>query len=225
MIVEPLEPIEPEEERLWRYVGPPDDEAARLARLEREREAQARAAAAEEHRRQADEARRRQAIEKFCGIPTTDAFDAVRPKPWIGGFLYGPAGVGKTHEAICRVLSVPLGSGVFVGVLEYLDQARDKELGRLDGFRERRLCTIRKAEHLVLDDIGLNRVTPLSLEALYRLVDARWQTKAETLVTSNLTPKELASLLGDRIASRVLAQEFGPRVEMTGEDRRLRGRS
>jgi DNA replication protein DnaC len=76
---------------------------------------------------------------------------------------------------------------------------------------------------LVLDDLDIERTSGAALETLGKLVDRWYRIEQPLLVTTNATPKELASRYGrtgERIASRLKA---GPWVHVAGPD--LRGRS
>jgi DNA replication protein DnaC len=68
----------------------------------------------------------------------------------------------------------------------------------------------------VLDDVGMRDLTPAQFDSLLWLCNAR--EGRPLIVTSNLSPKDLAGALGDsRIPSRLAA---GWVVEVTGEDMR-----
>lgn len=74
------------------------------------------------------------------------------------------------------------------------------------------------ARLLVLDDVGASKSTEWTEEINYRLVNHRYENELPTLFTSNLTPKELAGMVGDRVASRLV--EMTRPVAVHGEDRR-----
>lgn len=75
-----------------------------------------------------------------------------------------------------------------------------------------------RASVLVLDDIGASKSTEWTEEINYRLVNLRYERELPTLFTSNLPPKELAEMVGDRVASRLM--EMTRPVVLKGEDRR-----
>lgn len=164
-----------------------------------------------------DAARTRNREER--GIPEGPPFDAVVAQPWKSGLLYGETGTGKTHLAICRARSVP--TSVFVTVRDLIKLARGREFDRLDEYEERRWARIHRASHLVLDDLGAPRDTPLALDTLDGLFDERWLHQAPVLATSNCTPVELRRRF-PRAISRLLA--FGPPEKLRGPDRRLGSR-
>lgn len=71
---------------------------------------------------------------------------------------------------------------------------------------------------LVLDDVGASKTTEWTEEINYRLVNHRYENELPTLFTSNLPPKDLAGMVGDRVASRLI--EMAQPVALMGEDRR-----
>jgi len=77
------------------------------------------------------------------------------------------------------------------------------------------------ADLLVLDDIGAEQVTDWVLEKIYQLVNHRYEFLLPTIFTSNLTGKELANRLGDRIVSRI--EQMSMAVKLKNIDHRLHG--
>lgn len=138
-----------------------------------------------------------------------------------GLLLSGPVGVGKTTIAgaccferlrirHCHWVSAPLlfarlGSGLGT-------EQRNQALNLLTG-----------KTALVLDDIDKARPTEYGAEQIFLAVDQRVEHESPLLVTTNLTPGELASRFpepyGDAVASRLVG--YCDTVEITGDDRRL----
>lgn len=56
---------------------------------------------------------------------------------------------------------------------------------------------------LILDDLGVERVTEWSLEILFKIVDYRYNEELPILITTNCTPEELKEHVGDRIFDRI----------------------
>jgi DNA replication protein DnaC len=163
------------------------------------------------------EARERErAVELLRGIPMR-RYEGVAPAPWRGGLLHGPAGVGKTREAIARLL--PTSRGIFYEAHEFIEDARALEMDRGTDLQERRNREAFRAAHFVLDDLGARRPTQFAEDATLRLVNHRWKERLETLVTSNMSPLEIAETWGDRIASRIAG--FGAVEAMNGPDKRI----
>ncbi|WP_199546640.1 ATP-binding protein [Streptomyces sp. N35] len=133
--------------------------------------------------------------------------------------LLGATGVGKTYEAYgaMRELSV---TGVYcqwaVTTAADLYAALRPRHG-IDSEAEFR--TYRDARLLLVDDLGADRKpTEFTEEINFRLINHRYEHYLPTLITTNVGPKELASRLGDRVASRLA--EMCERIAIKGNDRR-----
>ena len=103
-------------------------------------------------------------------------------KQWCA-FLLGLWGTGKTHLAIAALNG--FGRGQFWKVPDLLDWIRKKAYGDGAG-PEEALRDFREGSWLlVLDDLGTEKSTDWASEALYRILDARYETKLPTIITSN----------------------------------------
>ena len=105
------------------------------------------------------------------------------------GLLYhGPVGTGKTFLAGC-IANAVLAQGYkvkmtnFATVADEMWAVPDKAAYIAD------LC---KYPLLILDDLGVERKTEYMQEMVYKIVNARYVAGAPVIVTTNLTPEELA---------------------------------
>ena len=132
--------------------------------------------------------------------------------------LLGPTGRGKTFQAY----------GVVRGLAALGVHARWRATTAGDLYAQLRprhgidseavFGTHAGASLLVLDDLGAVKNSEWIEEVNYRLVNYRYERVLPTLFTSNLLPKELATLLGERVSSRLA--EMTDRVTLKGDDRR-----
>lgn len=76
---------------------------------------------------------------------------------------------------------------------------------------------------LFLDDVGTQRDTDWTGEQLALIVDHRYSHELPTVVASNVLPKDLAGIVGDRVASRWAFNSTV--IPVTGADRRRTSRS
>jgi DNA replication protein DnaC len=128
---------------------------------------------------------------------------ALRTPEWVGLHenlvVCGPSGTGKTFllEALGQA-AVETGKHVAWFTLEQLgvlirahraDDSVTKAIGR-----------ILRADHVVVDDIGLLPAGPDAAEGLYRLVDAAYQ-KRSVAVSSNLHPSGFDELMPKTLAT------------------------
>ena len=124
-----------------------------------------------------------------------------------GLYLCGDVGTGKTHLAVAvlnelvRRKKVP---SLFVTVPELLDNLREtyNKPGRnLDEWMD----AVQNADFLLLDDLGSERPTEWVRERIFVIVNHRYRDELPTVFTSNIGPKDLATQLGERTASRIIA--------------------
>jgi DNA replication protein DnaC len=133
--------------------------------------------------------------------------------------LVGATGTGKTHQAYgaVRALSVcgAQCSWLVTTAADFYAQLRPRP--QVDSETEFRKFA--DSGLLVLDDLGAAKGTEWNEEINYRLVNHRYENELPTLITSNVPPKNLAAVLGERVASRLV--EMAERVVLKGADRRL----
>lgn len=109
--------------------------------------------------------------------------------------LVGQSGVGKSHLAqaigqrACRCGHKVL----YVTARDMLKQLR---AARGDNSHDRRLLRFTGPALLILDDLGLHRLTPEETLDLYDVIRLRYQN-GSTIITSNLDLKELPAIFDD----------------------------
>jgi len=137
-----------------------------------------------------------------------------------GLYFCGGVGIGKTHLAVAvmnELMARKRVPSLFVTVPEFLDNLREAYMipGRdLDEWMD----TVKNADLLILDDLGSERPTEWVRERLFVIVNHRYREALPTLFTSNIGPKDLASQLGERTASRIIA--MCDWISLEGEDYR-----
>jgi DNA replication protein DnaC len=136
--------------------------------------------------------------------------------------LAGSNGVGKTHLAAAMVNDrVESGrSALFISVPELLDDLR-KAIA--SGRSTDAMDTVKKAEFLVMDDLGAERLTEWVGERLYMIVNHRYLSQLQTVITTNAeNAADLVGRLGEqgeRIVSRLV--EMGAWCGVSAEDYRF----
>ncbi len=137
-----------------------------------------------------------------------------------GLYFCGGVGTGKTHLAVAvmnELMQRKRVPSLFVTVPEFLDNLREAYMipGRdLDEWMD----TVKNADLLVLDDLGSERPTEWVRERLFVIVNHRYREALPTLFTSNIGPRDLATQLGERTASRIIA--MCDWISLEGEDYR-----
>ncbi len=120
----------------------------------------------------------------------------------------GGTGLGKTFLSACiaRVVSQKRHSVVYEGTVAALGAfesqrfSRDGEEARQAEEKVRRLLD---CELLILDDLGTEMTTEFTKSALYTLVNTRLVQGGKTIISTNLSAKELARRYTPQIVSRL----------------------
>lgn len=124
--------------------------------------------------------------------------------PWL--YLHGRTGAGKTVLAaiLARALVAHGATLVFMDVPDLLGTIRETwdRTGARDAdddhvISERSLHrSLMDADLLVLDDLGADAGYAWEVERLFRVINGRYNAMKRTIITSNLTPGELARHFG-----------------------------
>lgn len=145
-----------------------------------------------------------------------------------GLYIWGKStGCGKTSWA-CKIMGHYFrkiafdtgleNEGLYIYLPTFLEDLRASYDNPDPEFAEV-LSMLKNCKLLIIDDIGSERVTEWVRERLVSMINTRVASGLSTIYTSNLSPKELADALGDRISSRVLGSSKV--VEISGADRRV----
>ena len=118
--------------------------------------------------------------------------------------LFGRPGLGKTHlsAAIAREVSEKGHSVVYDTAGHIFAQFEQQKFTReeeADDHVERVL----NCDLLILDDLGSEMTTSFVQSALYQIVNTRQMERRSTIISTNLTPGELARRYTPQIASRI----------------------
>lgn len=111
--------------------------------------------------------------------------------------LIGDTGVGKSHlsySALKGLSDYTKKMGLFINVVDLL--AKIKEDFSLEAEYIRRIS---EAEWLVLDDLGTEKASEWSNGILYSILNKR----TKTIITTNLSPRDIMGTYGKRVYSRV----------------------
>lgn len=119
--------------------------------------------------------------------------------------LYGKTGLGKTHLSLAIAgKAVEAGYGVIYMTAQNLFNRLEREkFGRGDG--ENTEQSILDCDLLIIDDLGAEFSTQLTISALYNIVNCRGLEEKPTVISTNLDPEAIKDAYSDRIASRILS--------------------
>lgn len=116
--------------------------------------------------------------------------------------MLGPVGVGKTYFSLAIARSAAeRGFHVIYGPVQMLlHQLESEYFGRSEGDSQELMTS---CDLLILDDLGSEFVSPFYTSCLYHLINTRLMASLPTIISTNLSPKQLAERYGEQIASRI----------------------
>lgn len=133
----------------------------------------------------------------------------------------GSTGLGKTHLALAIADAVLEGGH---DVLYTSSAALAAQLGH-EHFdytnNDEWLAACQEAELLILDDLGTEYLTPLTISVLYELINTRMLTNRATIYTTNITDMGVfEARYPEKLTSRMLGSCRV--IRFSGEDQRLK---
>ncbi len=135
--------------------------------------------------------------------------------------FYGTTGLGKTYLCNCIAKSLLDKNKIVVyqtafTILDILENRRfgkgDKELG---SFQYNLLFD---ADLLIIDDLGTEVSNTFTNAEIFNIVNTRLLKGKKTIISTNLTPKEISDIYTDRVFSRIF-EKFNP-LKFYGNDLR-----
>lgn len=132
--------------------------------------------------------------------------------------LVGPTGTGKTHAAYSALRAL-LSSGIRCTATATTAADMYASMRPRHGVdSEDEFARYATANVLFVDDLGAAKGSEWNEEVNYRLINHRYERELATIFTSNVTPKNLPDVLGERVMSRLF--EMTSIVALKGADRR-----
>lgn len=138
--------------------------------------------------------------------------------------LIGKTGTGKTHisTAIAREI-INLGYDViYDSVQNIITDFEDDKFRRSYNTEELKADKYLECDLLIIDDLGTEFATQVTISCLYNLLNTRYNKGLATIISTNLESDELARKYEDRIYSRIIGA--GTRIiPFVGRDKRIFG--
>ncbi len=137
--------------------------------------------------------------------------------------LYGPTGLGKTFLCNCIAKEL-LDQGYTVlyftapQLFKLFEESRFHREDMLEDSKEV-LNTLFDVDLLIIDDLGTESVTTLTISDLFNVINTRYLNQTSTIISTNLTPKEWNDRYSERIVSRVFGN-YEP-LKFIGTDIRM----
>jgi DNA replication protein DnaC len=144
--------------------------------------------------------------EAFAAATRAAEAFAVAPKGWL--VLVGPSGCGKTHlsAAIAGKCIEAAQTALFMVVPDLLDHLRAAYQPGSDAGYDEVFETVRNAPVLILDDLGVQNMTPWVEEKLYQLINHRYSSQLPTVITTNCDLASFDQRLQTRLSDPALSQ-------------------
>ena len=150
----------------------------------------------------------------FC-INYAKSFSASSPSV----VMIGKTGLGKTHLSLAIAKTVIEGGcGVVYAPAQKLVAALERE--RFSGSESDALSRkYTECDLLIIDDLGAEFQNSFSVSAIGSLINERLYENRPTIISTNLSVKELNERYSERTASRILGEY--KRLQFIGEDIRF----
>lgn len=132
-------------------------------------------------------------------------------------FQGGP-GLGKTHLSLAIAKSaINNGFGViYVSAPAILSKLENERFGNRDNPDDDTERLIMNCDLLIIDDLGTEFSTKFTVSAIYNIINSRMISSKPTIISTNLTVKELQEKYNIRTVSRIIGML--DRVEFVGTD-------
>lgn len=133
--------------------------------------------------------------------------------------LQGATGLGKTHLSLAianEVLQKGFGV-VYCSVNNLITKLENEHFGREETGDTGSL--LESCDLLILDDLGTEFRSSFSVAAVYNIVNTRLLLRRPTLISTNLSMRELQERYSDRFASRIAGNFV--RLMFLGHDNRV----
>ena len=136
--------------------------------------------------------------------------------------LIGKTGTGKTHisTAIARELIHKGYDVVYDSAQNIISDFENDRFKNGYGREENRSDKYLECRLLIIDDLGTEFINAFTVSTLYNLLNTRQNRGLPTIISTNLSPEELARKYEDRIYSRIIGA--GCKVlPFEGKDKRV----
>ena len=134
-------------------------------------------------------------------------------RDWAEGFspasesllFLGKTGLGKTHLSTAIAVRV-IDKGYDVVYASAPSLFLSLEAEKFGRECEIPLSEVENADLFILDDLGTENPSPLHVNFLYQLINARMVKGRPTIINTNLSSREIKERYTDRVASRLLGE-------------------
>ena len=131
-------------------------------------------------------------------------------------FIWGSAGVGKTHLAVAIIRNIK--NAFLTRVSDISREIRQD----ITAEREEQIINKYSTTPLLIDDLGSEKMTEFLQNIFFEIIDRRWSNMVNGLIiTSNIDLERLSGVIGNRTVSRIIGLVGRENIfELSGFDRR-----
>ena len=138
--------------------------------------------------------------------------------------LQGGTGLGKTYLSACiaRVVAAKGCSVCYESASAALETFEKQKFSRNPEEAESTATRVQRmlgCDLMILDDLGTEMITPMSVSALYTLINTRLVNGKKTIISTNCSMEELQRKYSAQICSRIEGEFL--RLPFVGKDIRL----
>ena len=131
--------------------------------------------------------------------------------------MQGATGLGKTHLSLA-IANVVLNKrfGVIYGSTPNILSKLEKERFRYTRTYEDSEKYLLDCDLLILDDLGTEYSTAYSSSTIYNIINSRIMMSKPTIISTNLSVRELEKVYSERLVSRIMGNHL--RLRFLGTD-------
>ena len=123
-------------------------------------------------------------------------------------FFYGETGLGKTFLSNCIAKEL-LARGftvLYTTAAQLFRHVEDARFAKNKESSAQLLKVAYEADLLIIDDLGTEFITTVTVSELFSFINTRMLTKRPTIISTNLAPGDLEDAYIDRITSRIFGE-------------------
>ena len=128
-------------------------------------------------------------------------------KPMGGGYYFwGNVGAGKTFIASAlanELIKTKMVEVLFIRMPEAAKRVKKTFDSQVKSEDTKIFDRMKEVELLVIDDLGVEKISEWLIDEMYQIIDFRWRNKKPMIVTSNRSLEELAKVYPEQIPSRI----------------------
>lgn len=144
------------------------------------------------------------ALMKSC-TKYVENWEKIRPTGG-GYYFWGNVGAGKTFIASAlanELMKTKLVEVLFIRMPEAAKRVKKSFDAVVKNEDKKLFDRMKDAELLVIDDLGVEKVSEWLIDEMYQIIDFRWRNKKPMIITSNRSLDDLTKVYPEQIPSRI----------------------